>query len=143
MTPAQTIIISIFAFLAAAISVSYIDKDRIMKAFDKIKAFFDKARKRVFRKKKRRFDLYVHGNLISNGYCAFMNKPAGIEEHVPYDEVDLKHGIIIEGNMEVSNLYKTNKMVGASGYISARGPLTEEQQSIYSDSFISASNKRK
>lgn len=94
---------------------------------------------------KRKFDLYVHGNLTSWGYCACgsLEAGSGITEHVPYESVDLKHGIIIEGDMEVDNIYVIGKKVGASGFISGRGPIKDGKQvcarkKLYSDEFKSA-----
>ena len=71
---------------------------------------------------KRKFDLYVHGNIISKGYCAAwkMEDGAHIEQHVAYEDVDTKHGIIVEGDMTVDNLYTMNRSIGASGFICGR-----------------------
>ena len=107
------------------------------KIFKRIKDLFSK---------KRRFDLYVHGNLTSWGYCSSWSKPAKVEEHVPYESVDLKHGIIIEGDMEVDNIYVIGKKVGASGFISGRGVITGgklvcARKSLYTDGFESARGK--
>ncbi len=110
---------------------------------EKIKSLLRKAYNTLFRRKnKRRYDLYVHGNLVSYSYVACRRKPAGIECNVPYEDVDLNYGIIIEGDMVVDNLYTKNKIVGASGYICGCGAMDASKQSLYSDGFVSASNKR-
>lgn len=71
---------------------------------------------------KRKFDLFVHGNIMSRGYCACngREKGAGITEHILFEEVDTKHGIIVEGDMQVDNLYTMNRKIGASGFICGR-----------------------
>lgn len=120
MTPAQTTIIVIFAIIVLAIAIHYIDMKKILR-------LVREAYGKVFRKKKRRFDLYVHGNLISNGYLACWSKPAGIEGNVPYEEIDPMYGIIIEGDMIVDNLYTRNKKVGVSGYTSGRGAMVKSK----------------
>ncbi len=76
---------------------------------------------------KRQFDLFVHGNLISRGYCVDWNKPSKIESDVPYKDVDLKHGIIIEGDMEVDNIANYGKRIGVSGCIASGRALSEEE----------------
>ena len=49
---------------------------------------------------KRKFDLFVHGNIISKSYLASGELPdANIFGRVPYESVDLMHGIIVEGKV--------------------------------------------
>ena len=69
---------------------------------------------------KKKFDLYVKGNLLYHDYCACKGAGDGakLETHVPPEEVDLMHGIVIEGDMIVDSIYVVNKKVGASGTIS-------------------------
>ena len=85
---------------------------------------------------KRKFDLYVHGNIISKSYLASGELPdANIFGRVPYESVDLMHGIIVEGDLVVDSLYTVNKLVGCSGYASGK------ELSTFSDSFKSAKGK--
>lgn len=85
---------------------------------------------------KRKFDLYVHGNIISKSYLSSGELPdANICWNVPYESVDLMHGIIVEGDLAVDSLYTVNKLVGCSGDAYSRGLGT------FSDSFKSAKGK--
>ena len=85
---------------------------------------------------KRKFDLYVHGNIITKNYLASGALPdANIFWHVPYESVDLNHGIIVEGDLVVDSLYTVNKLVGCSGFLSGRG------LGIFSEDFESAKGK--
>lgn len=71
---------------------------------------------------KQKFDLFVHGNIIAKSYLASGEMPdANISWHVPYESVDLKHGIVVEGDMIVDKLYTVNKRVGCSGDAYSRG----------------------
>ena len=86
---------------------------------------------------KRKFDLFVHGNIISRGYYATNRREDGacITTNIPFEEVDTNYGIIIEGDMQVDNIYTMNKKIGASGHIYGR------DAAIYSDNFESAKGK--
>ena len=70
-----------------------------------------------------KFDLFVHGNIIYRGYCATNRHEDGacIISNIPFEDVDTMHGIIVEGNMEVDNLYTVNRKIGASGFIGCSG----------------------
>lgn len=62
---------------------------------------------------KKRFDLYVKGYIIYRGYMSANGN--GDICIAPPEEVDLMHGIIVEGDMIVDSIYVVGKKVGASG----------------------------
>ena len=74
-------------------------------------------------RKKEQFDLYVHGNIIIHGDLDFGDISGGATVIAcwPYEDVDLTHGIIVAGDMEVDYIYTANQKIGASGFLQMRG----------------------